>query len=57
MKLPTVSGKEVIKSLEKEGFVLVSQRGSHVKLRKEDRGVVTTVIVPNHKTIDKPIVT
>jgi len=51
MKLPAVSGKEVIKALEKEGFFVVSQKGSHVKLRKDENASVTTVIVPNHKTI------
>lgn len=51
MKLPSVSGREVIKFLEKVGYVVVSQRGSHVKLRKNQENVVSTVIVPNHKTI------
>jgi predicted RNA binding protein YcfA (HicA-like mRNA interferase family) len=32
--------------LEKNGFVFVSQKGSHAKYRKIDVDVVITVIVP-----------
>jgi len=45
-KFPVVSGKEVIKALEKLGFKSVSQRASHVKLRKIDSDGKKTVIVP-----------
>jgi len=48
-KLPVISGAECIKALQKGGFRVVGQKGSHVKLR---RGSVT-VIVPNHKTLDR----
>ena len=42
-KLPVDSGDEVVRALGRLGFENVSQRGSHVKLRKEAR----TVIVPD----------
>ncbi|CAB4624916.1 unannotated protein [freshwater metagenome] len=45
--LPVVSGTAAIKALAGAGFVEVSQRGSHVKLRKGD----ATVIVPMHKEL------
>ncbi|PIR96526.1 MAG: addiction module toxin, HicA family [Candidatus Doudnabacteria bacterium CG10_big_fil_rev_8_21_14_0_10_42_18] len=32
-------------------FLFVSQKGSHVKLRKIFSGKITTVIVPNHKEL------
>ena len=41
-----VSSKEMIKKLKKYGFSIVSQNGSHVKLRNSQTG--TTVIVPHH---------
>lgn len=51
-KLPTVSGKETVKALKKIGFELISQKGSHMKLRRTKSGGYTeTVIVPNHKII------
>lgn len=40
------SSQQIVKTLEREGFAFVSQRGSHVKYRKTDAGVTFTVIVP-----------
>jgi predicted RNA binding protein YcfA (HicA-like mRNA interferase family) len=45
-KLPLITGSELIKLLEKEGFNIVRQRGSHVRMRHRD-GRVTTI--PIHK--------
>jgi len=42
-KLP--SSKQIIKALKANGFVFVSQKGSHAKLKKGSR----TVIVPSPK--------
>ena len=38
--------KEMIKHLEKNGFTVVSQKGSHVKFKNPDTD--KTVIVPQH---------
>lgn len=46
-KIPIVSAKDTIKVLQKIGFTVVSQRGSHIKLTKLSQ----TVIVPNHHTL------
>lgn len=46
--LPRLSGVEAVRALRKGGFVEVSQRGSHMKLRHEDG---RTVIVPIHRTL------
>ena len=42
------SAREVLAALKRGGFEEVSRRGSHVKLRHEDR---RTVIVPDHREI------
>ena len=34
--LPHVSGKEVVKAFEKDGWINARQRGSHIILVKED---------------------
>jgi len=48
----TFSGKEVVKILNREfGFSFVSQKGSHIKLRKHKNGKVLTTIVPLHKEL------
>jgi predicted RNA binding protein YcfA (HicA-like mRNA interferase family) len=46
-KLPILSGSEIIKLLERIGFEQVRQRGSHVVLRRFDRGCV----VPLHREV------
>ena len=45
------SAKEVVKRLKKIGFVKVSQKGSHIKLKGVVEGKIQTVIVPDHKEI------
>lgn len=43
-----LSSKAIIKALERKGFDFISQKGSHIKYRK-DGDVVLTVIVPANK--------
>jgi len=47
-KLPVVSGKDLAKFLQKQGFATVGQKGSHVKM-KDARGNIT--IIPMHRTL------
>ena len=50
-KLPIISGLECVKALEKIGFVIDRQRGSHIiMVREEPR---TTISVPDHKELDR----
>jgi predicted RNA binding protein YcfA (HicA-like mRNA interferase family) len=50
-KLPVLSGKELVKILQKNCFEVRRQRGSHVILVKES--VKKAVVVPLHNEIDK----
>jgi predicted RNA binding protein YcfA (HicA-like mRNA interferase family) len=53
-KLAGFSGKETISILQKSfGFLFVSQKGSHVKLRKNIDDRTVTVIVPDHKELSQ----
>ena len=52
-KLPTVSAKDLIKVLEKEGFQVLRQKGSHIVLQKRQAGKTVTTVVPNHSEIAK----
>ncbi len=52
-KLPRLSGKEVIRALEKTGFIQKRQRGSHVFMIKENQEGKITTVVPMHQEIDK----
>ena len=49
-KLPTdLSGRDLIKALQRIGFVVQRQRGSHVVLRRDSP--FARVTVPNHKIL------
>lgn len=54
-KLPVLSRKEIIKILCKAGFVVVKQRGSHIKLKKTDGNKNLIVTVPNHSEVKRGI--
>ncbi len=41
-----ITAKEMIKLLKKNGFVIMNQNGSHIKMKNSDTG--KTVIVPYH---------
>ena len=53
VKLPAVSGEEVIKVLYKVGFRVVRQKGSHVRMEKRTEEGVVKVTVPLHSTLKK----
>lgn len=44
-RLPRVSGAEAVRVLERLGFAVVRQRGSHIVMRRGAAGCV----VPNHR--------
>jgi len=50
-KLPVISGMECVKALEKIGFLVDRQWGSHIVLVREEPR--TTVSVPDHKELDR----
>jgi predicted RNA binding protein YcfA (HicA-like mRNA interferase family) len=50
-KLRVFSGKELSKLLEKNGFLNVRQRGSHMVMQKKTGQTTITVPVPNHPSI------
>ena len=50
-KLPRgLSGKDVIRALERAGFYYKRQKGSHIVLRRDSP--FAQVVVPDHKSID-----
>jgi predicted RNA binding protein YcfA (HicA-like mRNA interferase family) len=53
-QLPVVSGQDVIRALEKAGYAIDRQKGSHVILR-EIGSPFRRITVPDHKEIAKGI--
>ncbi|MBI5226587.1 type II toxin-antitoxin system HicA family toxin [Candidatus Micrarchaeota archaeon] len=52
-ELPVLKLRTLLAILEKTGFTVESQRGSHIKLKKKTPQENRTVIVPNHAEIRK----
>ncbi|MCK4403020.1 MAG: type II toxin-antitoxin system HicA family toxin [Dehalococcoidia bacterium] len=52
-KPPVLSGRALVKALESLGYQQVSQRGSHVKLKKRYHEGEHTLVVPLHKELDR----
>jgi predicted RNA binding protein YcfA (HicA-like mRNA interferase family) len=50
MKLPLLSGRQVVKSLERLGFAEVHRKGSHVKMKHADGRMI---VFPFHDEIDR----
>lgn len=49
-KLPQISGQELCKALEKDGFLFVRQTGSHKIYQKHSEEGVITIPVPVHSS-------
>ncbi|MCC9000566.1 MAG: type II toxin-antitoxin system HicA family toxin [Candidatus Contendobacter sp.] len=45
--LPVVSGAQTVRALQRLGFIVVRQHGSHIVLRRGSQGCV----VPNHREL------
>ena len=52
-RLPQASGRDVIRLLERLGYELTRQRGSHIRLRKVTTAGTHKITVPAHHTIAK----
>ena len=50
-RLPQVSGSEVVRALQKVGFSVRRQHGSHMIMRRDTPFAQT--VVPNHRQIDR----
>jgi predicted RNA binding protein YcfA (HicA-like mRNA interferase family) len=50
VKLPLLSGREIVSTLERLGFVEVHRKGSHVKMRHSDGRVI---VFPYHPEVDR----
>ena len=50
MKLPLLSGRQVLSALQKLGFVEIHRRGSHVKMLHADG---RKIVFPFHDEVDR----
>jgi len=47
-KQPRVSATELVRAFERMGFTVMSQKGSHIKMKHTDG---RTTVIPNHKEV------
>jgi predicted RNA binding protein YcfA (HicA-like mRNA interferase family) len=49
--LPQISGRDCVKALQKAGFIIKRQQGSHIILRRNEP--FAQVVVPDHQELDR----
>jgi predicted RNA binding protein YcfA (HicA-like mRNA interferase family) len=52
-KVPSVNYRQVINALHRDGWVVVRQKGSHIRLQKHLSNETLKIIVPAHHPIKR----
>ncbi|MEW6087673.1 MAG: type II toxin-antitoxin system HicA family toxin [bacterium] len=52
-KVPSLNYQQVINALKRDGWVVVCQKGSHIRLQKHLLSETLKIIVPAHKPIKR----
>ena len=52
-KIPSLDFNKLIRALRRDGWVIVRQRGSHIRLQKSLRDETLKLTVPTHKPIKR----
>ena len=50
-KPPLLSGRKIVTAFGKIGYVRITQRGSHIKIRNPATQI--TLIIPDHQEVDR----
>ena len=50
-KVPSLGYEQVVRALQRDGWVVVRQRGSHIRLQKHTSNEVVKLTVPAHRPI------
>lgn len=52
-RLPSVGYERVVRALQRDGWVVVRQRGSHIRLHKHTRVELLELTIPIHRPIKR----
>ena len=52
-KVPSLSYKRVINALQRDGWIVIRQKGSHIRLQKRTFNEILKLTVPAHRPIKK----
>jgi len=50
--IPSLSYKQIISALQRLGFIVIRQKGSHIRLHKRVLDKVIKITVPAHRPIN-----
>ena len=53
MKVPSLPYDRVIRALQRDGWIVVRQRGSHIRLQKHSGNELLKVTVPAHRPVKR----
>jgi predicted RNA binding protein YcfA (HicA-like mRNA interferase family) len=52
-KVPSLEYKRVVKALKRDGWVVVRQKGSHLRLQKHIHDEILKLTIPAHRPIKR----
>ncbi len=52
-EVPSLSYRKVINAFQRAGFIVLRQRGSHIRLQKRTKNEVIKITIPAHNPIKK----
>lgn len=52
-KVPILNYQQVIKALRRDGWIVIRQKGSHIRLQKRLANEMLKIIVPAHRPIKR----
>ena len=52
-KIPSLSYKRVINALQRDGWIVIRQKGSHIRLQKRTFNEILKLTVPAHRPIKR----
>jgi predicted RNA binding protein YcfA (HicA-like mRNA interferase family) len=52
-KVPSLEYKRVVKALKRDGWVVVRQKGSHLRLQKHMHDEILKLTIPAHRPIKR----
>jgi predicted RNA binding protein YcfA (HicA-like mRNA interferase family) len=52
-KIPSITYDRIIRTLQRDGWVVVRQKGSHIRLQKRTRDEVLKLTIPAHKPVKR----
>jgi predicted RNA binding protein YcfA (HicA-like mRNA interferase family) len=52
-KVPNLSYIQIVKALQRDGWIIVRQHGSHIRLQKHIDDTVLKITVPAHRPVKR----